>query len=324
MVFNGRPYVSRVCGRSIAESPHDNGGNVRFGRATVVAAGVAMVWAAAGLARELEVTSAWPQAAVRVDGTGDQWGGHLLPLPDQPMLLGVQNDGKFLYLCLKTSDPKVKAQIRRMGMTVWVNGAGKDKRAYGVRFPVGMGLERMRGEGGGPRSTPSEGTAPDALPDTTQLELIGPTDEDRLRVDRTSAEPVEAAFGDEEGVWVIELRFPLAPTDEHPLAVSAVPGATIALGLETERPKFRRGEQGGSGESGEGGEGGEGGGRGEGGRGGGMGPGGWGGGIGGRAGRYGGGMGSEMGRRGYEMPTPIKVWTLVKLASGPAAPPLAK
>ena len=285
----------------------------------VVAAGVAMGWAAVGLAKELEVTSAWPQPAVRVDGTGDQWAGHLLPLPDQPILFGVQNDGKFLYLCVKTSDPKVKAQIRRMGLTVWVNGAGKDKKAYGVRFPVGVGFQGRRGEVG-TRPTPSEGGAPDVLPDTTQVELIGPTDEDRFRVDRTNAEPVQAAFGDEEGVWVIELRFPLAPTDEHPLAVSASPGATIAVGLETERPQFRRGSRGESGESGEEGEVGE---RGEGGRGG-MGPGGWGGGIGGRGGRYGGGMGREMGGRGAGMPTLIKVWTLVKLASGPAAPPAAK
>jgi hypothetical protein len=291
----------------------------------VVAAGVVMGWAATGLAKELEVTSAWPQAGVRVDGTGDQWAGHLVPLPDQPILLGVQNDGQNLYLCFKTSDPKVKGQIRRMGLTVWVNGAGKDKKGYGVRFPVGMAFHRGDGEGRGPRPTPAEATQPDVLPDTSQVELIGPTDDDRLRVDRTNAAPIQAAFGDEEGVWVIELSLPLAPTDEHPLAVAARPGATIAVGLETERPKFQRGSRGEGGESGEGGEGGEGGGRGEWGRGGEPGSGGWGGGMGGHGGRFGGGMGREMGGRGgYGMPTPIKLWTLVKLASAPAAAPAAK
>ncbi len=298
-------------------SPEGRGGNVTREKAAVIAVGAAMVWASVGLARELEVTSAWPQAQVRVDGTGDQWAGHLVPVPDEPILLGVQNDGSFLYLCFKTSDPKVKALIRRMGLTVWVNGAGKHTRAYGVRFPVGVGFERMRGERGGPRPTPSEGSAPDILPETTQVELIGPTDEDRFRVDRTNAEPVQAAFGDEEGVWVMELRLPLQPSDEHPLAVSAAPGARIAVGLETERPQLRRGSrgQGGEGDEGEGGEGAQGG------RGGGMGPGGWGGGVGGRGGRYGGGMGREMGGRGGGMPTPIKLWTRVTLASAPAAGP---
>jgi hypothetical protein len=293
---------------------------VRHGRTAVCFAAATVVCASVSLARKIDVTSVWPQARVRVDGTGDQWAGHLVPLPDEPILFGVQNDGKFLYLCVKTSDPKVKMQIRHMGLTVWVNGADKDRTGYGVRFPVGGGFRGVRGEGGGPRPTPAEGTAPDILPDTSRVELIGPTAEDRLQVDRANAEPVEAAFGDEEGVWVIELRFPLVPTDEHPLAVSASPGATVAVGLETERPQFRRGTSGRGGEGSEGGEGGEGGERGEWGRGGGMGPGGWGGGIGGHGGRFGGGMGREMGGRGG-MPTPIKVWMRVTLASAPAPTP---
>jgi hypothetical protein len=290
-------------------------------QAVVITAVVAVTWAAIAQTKTIEVTSGWPAAAVKVDGTGDQWAGHLVPLPDDPILLGVQNDGDFLYLCLKTSDPKTKMEIRRMGLTVWVNGAGKDKKEYGVRFPVGAGFQHARGQGWAARPTPAEGTTPDILPDTTQVELIGPTDEDRLRVDRTSAGPVQAAFGDEEGVWVIELRLPLKPTEDHPLAVAADPGATIALGLETERPQFRRSYRGQGGESGEEGEGGEGGEEGE-GRG--RGPGDWGGGIGGRGGRFGGGMGREMGGRGFRMPTPIKLWTRVVLASVPAASPAVK
>ena len=303
--------------------PATRGGNVRREIAAAVAVGMALAWASVAGARALEVASAWPQVPLRVDGSGDQWAGHLVPVPDQPILLGVENDGSFLYLCLKTSDPKIKGLIRHLGLTVWVNGAGKEKRTYGVRFPVATGF---RGERGGSEPAVHEGTARDLLPDTSQIELIGPTDEDRLLMDRTSADPVQAAFGDEEGVWVIEVRLPLQPSDEHPLAVSAAPGARIAVGLETEKPQYRRsgGERGGEGEQGEGGEGGESGGNGGWGRGGGMGPGGWGGGMGGHAGGHGGGMGREGGGRGAGTAGLLKVWSRVTLVSAPAGSPNAK
>ncbi len=287
-----------------------------------MAVGLALV-PVLGQAKDFEIKSAWSPAQVKVDGTGDKWAGHLQPLSDLPLLVGVQNDGDYLYLCLKTSDPMTKIQLARLGLTVWANGGGKDAKGYGVRFPIPMRSGYGRRQGGAPSPTPpDEQPRPGLSADTSMVELIGPTEEDRFQVPRADANPIQAALGDDSGVMVIELRFPLKPSEERPLAVDAQPGKTIALGFETEMPKFRRGQ------GGQGGEGASGGGRGgQGGEGGGPpggAPGGYGGMGRGGGGRRGGGMGRGAGEGMSGMPKPIKLWTHVVLAAAPAAPPAAK
>jgi len=255
----------------------------------------------------------------------------------------VRNDADYLYLCVKTSDLKTIKMLRMAGLTVWANGEGKTQRGFGVRFPV-RGGPWMRGEGGQPGrglddrgpGGPPEGDRPPGPPagegartgadrPPTEFELIGPTDEDRLRVQASGDERVAVALGDDAGVTVLEYRIPLKPTDMHPLAIGAAPGAAIALGLETEKPKTSegRGAHGGGSHGGEGGEGPSGGGPG-GGYGGGYG--GHGGGFGGGYGGYGGGHhGMEGGMRegGREMGSPIKLWLKVTLATAPTAPQAA-
>ena len=203
---------------------------------SVLCAALAVFCTGVVAAKDPELKSAWPQAPVKVDGSAAQWAGSLAPLPDDPILVGVRNDADYLYLCLKTSDGRLKAQLAKTGMTVWVNGAGKNKRGYGVRFPAGGALQQVLDENAEPEARPTPGTP--ATIDDSKVELIGPTDRDRLTVARGDADPVQAALGDDSGVTVIELRFPLKPSENHPLAVEAKPGATIALGLETERVRY--------------------------------------------------------------------------------------
>ncbi len=273
---------------------------------------------ALGQAKDLQIASSWATSQVKTDGSAGDWAAVLKPLGDPPIVIGVRNDADFLYLCVRTSDLKVKRQLGIAGLTVWANGEGKTQKGFGVRFPVRRG-PRMRAGGGAedrPQGSPptGDGGRADGLGrGPAEVELIGPTAEDRLNVQPGGDEPVEAALGDDAGVTVIEYRVPLKPTETHPLAVGAAPGATIALGLETEKLKSEesRTERPRGGEGGEGGPGGGAGG-GYGGRGGyGGGPGGMGGGFGG--GRH--GAGGGMREAGREAGTPIKLWLKVRLAT---------
>ncbi|OYW04717.1 MAG: hypothetical protein B7Z61_08660 [Acidobacteria bacterium 37-71-11] len=277
------------------------------------------VAAAATVARgkDLKIASTWVAAAVPVDGTPGAWAPLLRPLGDPPLVIGVQNDGRYLYLCLRTSDPIIKRQLAHLGLTVWLNGGGKDSKGFGVHYPVGMGPRGVRwqpGQGEPPEGEETRRANSDRV--ANEVELIGPTKDDRQPVQLGPDEPVQAALGDDSGVMVLEMRVPLQPTEGHPLAVGAVPGATIALGLATERPKAGargRVRLGGGGESGEGGPGDESGiGRGRGGFGG-------RGGYGGRGG-MGGGM-RDRGMSGGVTPAPLDVWLRVTLAKGPAQTP---
>ena len=266
-------------------------------------------------AKDLEVPSAWRQAEVKIDGVADEWAGMLRPLPEVPMLIGVQNDGDYLYLCFKTSDPRTKRQLAMLGLTVWADGAGRKEKAFGVRFPVEGGASHMRPARDGSSEPPPE-AHPAPGPEGGEFEIIGPTAEDRMIVPPGDAHPVRAALGDDSGVMVLELRLPLKAAEMHPLCVGSAPGKTVLLGLETERRTVKRGEGDEGGREGpEGGErpsgGGYGGHGGYGGshQGGPPGSGGWGG------GRGNGGHGE----RG-QMPNPIKLWFDVKLATQPVAP----
>jgi hypothetical protein len=265
-------------------------------------------------AKDIEIKSTWASAPVKVDGTAEQWGGHLFPLPDNPMLVGVQNDGENLYICIKTSDPKVKGQLTHLGLTVWVNGEAKDLRAYGARFPVSTGFSHQHRGDDQPPAQPPEGTSTSATnAGRRQIELIGPTAADRTLASLPNVSPILAALGDDSGVMVIELAFPLKPTTDFPQAVKAEPGATIALGLETEPPQARRSEGGAGAQVTPG--------RGGGGQGGGM-PGGTG--RGGGRGMGPGGMGGGMARGEFDRPDPIRLWFRVQLAAPAMAPTPSK
>ena len=281
---------------------------MKAARTIVMAVAVAAA-ASAAHGKDLEIASAWAAADVKVDGSADAWAALMKPLGDPPLVIGIQNDGHYLYLCVRTSDPIVKRQLAHLGLTVWLNGEGKDAKGFGVRYPADMGPQ---GAGWQPDQgePPEGGEARRPSPDRVakDCELIGPTKGDRSRVQLGPEEPVQAALGDDSGVMVLQFRVPLEPSEAHPLAVGAAPGATIALGLATERPK--EGANGrvrlGGGEPGGGERGGESGmGRGR-------------GGYGGRGGMAGGMRGGGM--RGGAMPAPIDVWLRVTLAKGPAQP----
>jgi hypothetical protein len=199
--------------------------------------GTLVLTASLAAAKPLELSSAWPKTAVKVDGVADEWAGLMRPLADTRLLIGVQNDGDYLFLCVKTSDPLVKRQLTMLGITVSATLAGT-KKTFGVRYPAGMEASRAPAEREWPPPTAGEVPTGARLDQVgAEFELIGPSRDDRLRVPRSEAHPVQAAIGDDSGVLVIEIRLPLGPSAAHPLALGGEPGKPLVLELETELSK---------------------------------------------------------------------------------------
>jgi len=282
----------------------------------VALAGVAVTWVAVVQGKSLDLRSAWSPAPVKVDGTAQGWSANFVPVGNPPILVSLENDAEYLFLCVRTSDPKVKSQVALGGLTVWAEVPGTGAGGMGVRFPMRGrkqgGEPPHRGEGEQPRPW-NEGESPKAPPlsaindDSTEFELLGPTREDGLAVARGPDEPVQVAIGDDSGVLVYQVRLPLQPSDEHPVAIGTKAGTPVTLILDTTPPK-RQGTPDGE----------EGGARGESPWGGGQGPGGYGPG-GGMGGPPGGGM---RGRHGGEGPRgegfkSFKINLAVTLASPP-------
>ena len=287
-------------------------------------------------AAEAEFPSVWRTADIVVDGADGEWAGRLVPIPETPVSLGIQNDASFLYLCLQTSDEAMKKRIRALGVSFYLDGSGGAGRSFGVRYPAS--LERpAQGTGGAP---PPEGGGMPGLrrpASLDELEVIGPTASDSRRMKVGLAKPLAAALGERDGILVLEMKIPLASSGEAPVAIPAAPGKTISLGIEEVLPE--RGPRAGEGRSGRG----EGSGGSEGGRGGGsfgpgdggrgtsggfMGGGRGGFGGGGRGGRGGGGEGRPAGNRPADgAAARLRKWFRVPLAplppeaaSGPGVP----
>jgi hypothetical protein len=249
--------------------------------------------------------------AITIDGNFDDWTGNagsLEPFGKDPLSIQVLNDGTFLYLRLSASDPGVRSQIVRRGLTIWFDPKGGTKKTFGIRYPViedpggDDGREGYRGIGGyGGHRRPARGeggsngaTADDSDQPPDRVDIVGPGKDDEVSLTREHLQGVDVAFTPVQGVLQYELKVPLATSADMPYAIAAVPGVAIGLGLET--PKSAQRSFGGE----------PGGGFGGGGMGGGFGgPGGFGRG-GGMGGRHGGGT-------GYQPPKPLKTWGTLTL-----------
>jgi hypothetical protein len=250
-------------------------------------------------------------AAIAVDAKFDDWYGALQPFGDDHVSVQFLHDGEYLYMRLTASEPGMRMQIVRQGLTVWFDPAGGTKKHFGIRFPVverGDPGDQGRGAGGfgggrgrrgaGERDAPAEDVSP-----TDRVDILGPGKQDARSLTRDHLQGVDVAVHNEQGTLQYELRVPLAKTADHPYALDAIAGRPFGVGLETGKRQQRTFGSGGRGGGfGGGGMGGRGGG-GMGGRGGGM-----------RGGR--GGRGDD--ERGFQPPAPLKGWALVTIASAPA------
>ncbi|MGH9412059.1 MAG: hypothetical protein ACRD1V_21695 [Vicinamibacterales bacterium] len=215
---------------------------------------------------------------------------------------------------MSASDPGVRSQIVRRGLTVWFDPGGGTKKVFGVRYPViedpggqagigGYNFGRRTGGGGGTTAGANGGTAqPDeAQPPPDRVDILGPGKHDEVSLTRDSLPGVDVAYKLQDGLLQYELKIPLAKTSDNPYAIGTASGKTIGIGLETPKPQQRSSLAGGPGGGGGFGGGGFGGGRGGFGRGGGMGGGGMGG------GRRGGGEGASQSAR------PLNGWGTIGL-----------
>ena len=295
----------------------------------LVLAAIVGAIAVAVAAETLRIESAWSTEAPAVDGKLTEWSSPLVTLGSVPLSLGVRNDGQFLYVALASSDQATRMMLGAAGFTVWMDPSGKSKRSFGITVPPIMtGGPGMRGRGpsGEPPAQPGQedqkaptqagpgGPSGPAIGTITSIEVQGASKDDKRRFELAYARTIglDVAARMAEGVLVYELRVPLPVSEAQPYGVRSAPGATIGLGIETGQlpTPGGRGEEGGRGRGGMGGGSG-------GGMGGGMGGAGGMGSGGGQPGGMGGGPPGG-GREGMRELKPIKVWTVVSLAKGPA------
>ncbi|NUO79656.1 hypothetical protein HUU05_06245 [candidate division KSB1 bacterium] len=201
-----------------------------------------VLWWNLALAGEKEVTSQWRATEIKVDGAGDEWAESIFYLEKEKLAFGVKNDSSALYLLLKF-DRSLKRQAISHGCTIWFDPTGKNKKTFGVRYPIGMmnfGGRAM------PESRPAfeDESAPTPFGGAMlrEIEVLGPEKDERNRFVAGSSFGIEAAAFNAPDELVCEVKIPLHGVPGRPYAINADTGESLSLGFELgefEREKIR-------------------------------------------------------------------------------------
>jgi hypothetical protein len=201
----------------------------------------------------IELISGWRDKEITIDGMSSDWHNNLIYIEKAGVLVGFLNDETYLYACLLVDHPFLRALIMRQGLTVWFDPTGGNKKAFGIRFPIGRQRnfdKEKRGEEPesfgpdryGREDEPDEEEMQEFIKKTlTELEILGPGKNGVKRMPLSEAKGIEIKLVPSSGLLVYELKIPLVQSEQHPYAVGALPGKIIGLGLESPRINLERG-----------------------------------------------------------------------------------
>ena len=256
-----------------------------------------------GCSSTIELKSNWLDREIIIDGKSDEWLGVMVYFENQNISVGLLNDENFIYLCLIADDPQIRSQVLGNGLMLWFDPEGGNKKSFGIKYPVGIQLDeafrRMGINKGEREGFKDKERMKEFLKGTlSELEILSSGRKDGKRMLIDEARGIEVKFEAYSGMIVYECKIPFSNNDEHPYTVGAKAGAMIGVGIETPNidlnaMRDQMGDKTPPSDIGRG-----------------IPPGGS---MGGGRGERQGGMG--MGGRGRRMPTQLKVWTVVQLAS---------
>ena len=201
------------------------------------------------------LTSTYHEKPYTIDGDPKDWVGLPLYVDRSGMNVAVSHDADYLYVMVSTTDRTIQSQIRRRGFTVWFDPTGGSARTFGIRYPLGM-------PGGPPPSMddmmappddmdmdmPPPGRGEDLM--RSDMELLGPEDEDRMIVSLLSEKQIQIKLSDAAGGLTYELRVPLHHDAAHPHGIGVQSGKDLGMMLQTEKMDGMMGRPGGGGQRG--------------------------------------------------------------------------
>ena len=262
------------------------------------------------------VASNWNARPIIIDGEVAEWPSTGWK-EEKDVRFNIVNDSGFIYVAVVVVKPELRRQIAMQGMTVWFDPNGREKKSFGIRYPLGGFGGRVFNRDGA-TEFPSEPAQfhRDSSDERTErsfrsrhvdseFEYMSPYDPNRERVPLLAAEGVEITFDNWGDSLVYEMRIPIHPAPNHHYTAEAGAGMKIAVGIDVsiDRPaggNFSGGRPPEGGRTG-----------GSGGRGGGFG------GRGSGMGRGGSGRGGGGGQRSSNTPSPVELWARVQLAASP-------
>ncbi len=177
-----------------------------------------------------DLASSWRSVEIKVDGDVEEWAEAFSYLEKEKLGFGLKNDSSALYLCLRF-DEATQRQALRFGFTVWLDASGKNKKTFGVRFPLGM-MNYDKNFRPDPAQLDESGSPAQFAVMLRELEIIGPEKDARNRAPVTNAYGIVAAASQVEGELVCELSIPLKSITDQSQTLAAELGKILSLGFE--------------------------------------------------------------------------------------------
>lgn len=188
-----------------------------------------------------EVQTHWAAEPVKVDGEMTEWaGGSTAYFEDLGVQLGLSNDSQNLYVLFRFGNQAWARAIRMGGVTLWLDGTGKKKKDFGVRYTGGPPLPDFQkrgdfGEGGFQEAlTPEQKQRLfDMELDTVgQITIIDKKSNQEMTIHPDGSGGPAVCFASPQGTYTYEFSIPLEKSDVFSYAIGAQPGQVICLGLE--------------------------------------------------------------------------------------------
>lgn len=183
----------------------------------------------------VEVDSAWRTNDIVVDGKTADWQGHLVEVKGTGVSVGVVNDAEYVYVGLSATDARAAAQAFRLGLYVWLDPKGGSDKVLGIHYPTGQNWEDFAG----PPEMDSMGVPRKPSRDAgemAEVEILGPGRDEKTKLNRSELKGIEVTASRRGGLFVYEVKVPLAKSEAAPFAAESAPGKTLGIGFDTAGP----------------------------------------------------------------------------------------
>jgi hypothetical protein len=149
------------------------------------------------------------------------------------ILCYLSNDDNNLFIDMIIPDPGVQKKILDIGLSIWIDPAGKEKKVMGVRFPIGAASVRSMLERKGERATEEEVklySQNSALAMAYEIDITGFGEWPMLRVPASGGEGFAASIRyNDDGDLIYRL---LIPRDKVAFGESKGQMVPFSLGIE--------------------------------------------------------------------------------------------
>ncbi len=193
-----------------------------------------------------EIPSAWTSQPITVDGNANDWSE--LPtylFEKEGATIGICNDSTNVYLMLRLSDARKAMMIKRDGLTIWFDDAGKKNKDFMIRFRGGPSRSEFADSSDtlgrrGERRMPPDFEGRDGGPGQESREPFTCFIKDRIVENGIAADGTNgpaAAFGLEARTPTYEFSVPLDSGHVLFYGLGIKPGHVLGIGLEWNEPK---------------------------------------------------------------------------------------